>query len=172
MNVGAYGEMLVARALRATGVQVERPRRGADLVFEGVPIEVKTARLTRNYNLSGGNAYQFFLRGTGRHKTDFHHSKILVLLCVADDLTPVACYVIPTKAIEPDRKVYKVRESLQTPLADYYERWELLADEVLAMPSVTSSWNSAPLCGSDDGMASSLGSAGAGSTPYRACAEV
>ena len=63
-ELGALGELFVARKLAGAGVSVQLGG-PADLLAEGVPVEVKAAR-PRPYRSGGYIGYQFCLdRGDG-----------------------------------------------------------------------------------------------------------
>ncbi len=119
VELGAWGEHLVARLLAQAG-QVE-PGQHGDLRFEGaVEIEVKAARPSRADRDRKRPRYQFCLRRDGHTNLDDVDAVVLVLYPEA------TCYVIPAAEL-PSQRVVKIgpRDSR---LADYRERWELLAE--------------------------------------------
>jgi hypothetical protein len=125
--VGQMGEELVAQLLSQVGKVA--PGDEADLNFEGVEIEVKTATPS-NYNGAGARGYQFCLRRAG--KTDVRKADVVVLICLNDDLAPRAAYVLPVDLLRCDRSKISVPFSLDTRLAPYRDRWDVIADAVLS----------------------------------------
>ena len=84
-ELGAMGEVYVARMLSSTGLSVEFGG-PADLLVEGVPVEVKAAR-HRPYR-KGRLGYQFCLHRDGRYGI---RANVVILLCYWNDLAdPVA----------------------------------------------------------------------------------
>lgn len=122
IEVGAYGEMIVYQLLSETGARVGLGN-GADVTFEGVKIEVKTAKPSKFNGRTLG--YQFCLSKPGH--TDFRKSDILVLIPLDADGKPRAAYVIPTDKLG-DRVKITMPMSLDTRFSGYREAWELLAD--------------------------------------------
>lgn len=120
IEVGAYGEMLVYQVLSETGGAVGLGD-GADVTFEGVKIEVKTAKPSKYNGRTLG--YQFCLSKPGH--TDFKKSDVLIPL--DEHGKPRAAYVIPTGKLR-DRAKLTMPLSLDTRFSVYREAWELLAD--------------------------------------------
>lgn len=127
-ELGDLGERYVAFLFHQAGLQVER-RGPADLLVEGVPVEVKAAR-PRGYRSDGRRGYQFCLRREtrrGRIKTDARRADLVVLLCYYRDDRDPAAFVIPTERLGDRRKVV-----ISNPRpwayggrwAHYYEAWE------------------------------------------------
>jgi hypothetical protein len=122
IEVGAYGEMLVYQVLQETGGRVGLGN-GADVTFEGVKIEVKTAKPSKYNGKTLG--YQFCLSKPGH--TDFRKSDILVLIPLDANGSPRGAYVIPTGKLR-DRVKITMPLSLETRFSAYREAWELLAN--------------------------------------------
>jgi len=123
-ELGAMGEVYVARMLEAVGLTV---RRGgpADLVVEGVPVEVKAARFAPYKR--GRRGYQFCLHRDGRRGVQ---AAVVVMLCYwRDDAEPVA-FVVPAEAVGDRRKVVIPGQpwTYSGRWARWYRRWETLAD--------------------------------------------
>ncbi len=122
VELGAYGEMLVYQVLQETGGRVTLGG-GADVIFEGIKIEVKTAKPSKYNGQTLG--YQFCLSKPGH--TDFRKSDVLVLIPLDENDNPRAAYVIPTSVIGKRKKI-TMPMSLGSRFVDYREAWELLAD--------------------------------------------
>lgn len=122
IEVGAYGEALVYQVLSETGGRVGLGN-GADVTFEGIRIEVKTAMPSRFNGRTLG--YQFCLSKPGH--TDFRKSHVLVLIPLDEHGKPRAAYVIPTDKLR-DRAKITMPLSLDTRFSAYREAWELLVD--------------------------------------------
>ncbi len=122
IEVGAYGEMIVYQLLSETGATVALGD-GADVTFEGIKIEVKTAKPSKYNGKTLG--YQFCLYKPG--KTDFRKSDVLVLIPLDEDGKPRAAYIIPTDKLR-DRAKLTMPLSLDTRFSVYREAWEILAD--------------------------------------------
>ncbi|MBN2390737.1 MAG: hypothetical protein JXR84_08440 [Anaerolineae bacterium] len=124
-DVGAFGEALT----RETLAQIAPVQDGqaADLRFCDVEIEVKTARPSLYNGQTRG--YQFLLKKRDRYgATNFRKADVLVLICLNDDLDPIATYVLPTSRLK-DRKKITIPASLKTPFDVFRDRWEIIADE-------------------------------------------
>lgn len=119
---GNYGEALIWQMFAQENIPVQRGQR-ADLNVAGVEIEIKTARPSRYGKTIG---YQFLIQKPG-HTTHLH-AQIVVLLCLDYDNQPRAAYVVPTEHIRSDRQKYTVPYTLNTRLAEYADRWELIAE--------------------------------------------
>jgi hypothetical protein len=122
-DVGKYGEVWVARVLARVGhVQMGGP---ADLEFEGVALEIKTARLSI-INGHGARGYQFCLRRDGG-KTDYRKADVLILIALNQVCQPKAVFVIPVDDIDENKKI-TMPPDLSSEWAPYLDRWDLLAD--------------------------------------------
>lgn len=121
-DTGMLGEQLVAAHLG----QVAHVEKGyaADLRFCNVEIEVKTARPSLYNGTTRG--YQFKLFDPGH--TNFKRADVLVLICLDDDLDPVATYVLPTSMIPEKRTKITIPLSLRSPFNVFRNRWEIIAD--------------------------------------------
>jgi hypothetical protein len=117
--LGAWGEALVAQTLREAGsVQFGGP---ADLVFEGVAVEVKTARATAPAGDREHRSprYRFLLRKVGH--ADLRGQVLVLVLAPAGE-----CFVIPAAAVGARHLIsIGVRAGQWEP---YRERWETLAE--------------------------------------------
>jgi hypothetical protein len=97
-----------------------------DLLLEGVArVEVKSALRTENSNNRGSGRYQFSLR---RHGLEVDE-ELLVLLCYEDlGEDPVAAFVIPGEAVDPERTKIDITRADPTAYtgkwAAYLEAWE------------------------------------------------
>ena len=126
-ELGAMGEFYVAGLLAAAGLAVERGG-PADLLIEGVPVEVKAARPGR-YRSDGRQGYQFCLHRAGRRGV---RAAVVVLLCYwRNDADPVP-FIIPAERIGERRKVVIPGQpwTYAGRWARWYGRWETLADVV------------------------------------------
>lgn len=124
-DVGAFGEKLT----RATLAQIAPVEDGqaADLRCHGVEIEVKTARLSLYNGKTRG--YQFLLTKQDRYGvTDFRKADVLVLICLDEQLDPLAVYILPTSRLR-DRTKITIPASLISPYNVFRDRWEVIADE-------------------------------------------
>jgi hypothetical protein len=121
-DTGMLGEQLVATHLS----QVAPVEKGyaADLRFRNVEIEVKTARPSLYNGKTRG--YQFKLFDPGH--TDFGRADVLVLICLDDNLDPVATYVLPTSLLPEKRTKITIPRSLKTPFDVFRDRWDVIAD--------------------------------------------
>ena len=100
----------------------------ADLLVDGLSIEVKAARLAP-YRSDGRRGFQFCLRRNGH--TDARRAAVVVLLAYWDVASDPVAFVIPSEAVGDRCKV--VIPNRQPWLyggrwARFYQRWELLAD--------------------------------------------
>lgn len=118
-EVGAYGEQLVAGLLRTVGCV--KPGRTADLCFEGIDVEVKTARLSA-YN-GRDRGYQFCLEREGHTHV---RAAVVVLVCMPE----ARCVVIPAIEVVGVRKIGlpEQLEGYAGRWAPFVEAWEVLAD--------------------------------------------
>jgi hypothetical protein len=130
-ELGDLGERYVAMLFHRAGLRVERAG-PADLLVEGVPVEVKAAR-PGGYCGDERRGFQFCLRREtrrGKIKTDARRADLVVLLCYYHDERDPAAFVIPTDRLG-DR--HKVVISNPRPWAyagrwaHYYEAWERAA---------------------------------------------
>ena len=124
-ELGALGELYVARTLVGAGLQVELGG-PADLVAEGVPIEVKAAR-PGSYRSGGYRGYQFCMHRNGRQGV---RADVVILLCYWDpDGAPVA-FVIPADLVGDRRKIVIPGQpwTYSGRWARWYRRWETIAD--------------------------------------------
>ena len=122
-EIGDFGEQYIARLLAEAGEVT--PGGPADLLFEGVSVEVKTARPS-NYN--GRNlGYQFCLRKRGH--TDHRKAAVLILLCLGLRGQVRGVFVIPTEVIGERRKL-TMPLNLSSKWAHWQGRFEVLANYV------------------------------------------
>lgn len=122
-EVGARGEFEVYSILSQIGTVSFDAK--ADLCFEGVEIEIKTARPSRYANRENGYHYQFCLQKKGH--TNFTKADVLILICLDMQGKPRTAFVIPTEQLRRDRKKLTIPYSLDTRLNSYRERWEVIA---------------------------------------------
>ncbi len=128
-ELGAMGEAYTAQILKQAGLQVEHGG-PADLVADGVAIEVKAARPSA-YRADGRRGFQFCLRKAGH--TDARKAAAVVLLCWWEPTRDPVAFVIPAEALGDRRKV--VIPGRQPWVyggrwARWYGRWEVLADVI------------------------------------------
>jgi len=124
-EVGALGEALVREALATVG-RVDKGR--SDVRFEGVEIEVKTARPSRYNGVTWG--YQFLLvKRDAFGRTDVRKAQVLVLVCLDFAGAPRAVLVLPVTAVG-ERKKVTVPLDLQGQWREYLGRWDVIAEEV------------------------------------------
>ena len=126
-ELGALGELWVMRQLQSVGLDVTRGG-PADLLANGLPIEVKTARAKR-YRGDGRRGYQFCVSKPGH--TDHTRAAVVVCLCWWDPRADPVAFVIPSGRLGDLHKV--VIPTAQPWLyggkwARWYRRWETLAD--------------------------------------------
>jgi len=123
-ELGAIGEVYVAHLLSTVGLQVQREG-PADLVVNGLPIEVKTARLSF-YRNNRRRGYQFCLKRSG--KTSIK-APLVILLCYWDITSDPVAFIIPADLIGQRQKIvipgppwsYSGKWSI------WYQKWEILA---------------------------------------------
>lgn len=120
-DVGAFGEALT----RYTLAQVAPVQDGrvADLLCLGVEVEVKTATPSLYNGQTRG--YQFLLRKKGH--TDHRKADVIVLICLDEELRPLAVYVVPAVRLQNCSKV-TIPRSLRTPFGVFRDRWDVIAD--------------------------------------------
>jgi hypothetical protein len=121
-QVGRLGEQYVAGvlALKGATVTAEGP---ADLVVNGVPLEVKTARY-RQYK-RGRAGYQFCIRRDGRPGL---RAPFVALVCYDVPPLDLAVYVIPTAELNGQKKITipSRAQSYGGYLSKWLLQWELL----------------------------------------------
>ncbi|MBN2392075.1 MAG: hypothetical protein JXR84_15215 [Anaerolineae bacterium] len=128
--IGAFGEYAVEVILRKAGVDVKRGK-PADLICNGVPVEVKTARPTRYDGRKDG--FQFSLRRDGHTNV---RAPLVICVCVFDpeDLfdSELDFFIIPSQDIEGLRGVaiHKDTAAYNGRWARYRQNWSVL-EEVL-----------------------------------------
>jgi len=125
-DVGALGEQLIA--VHLTQIAPVQPSRVADMNFYGVQIEIKTSRATLYNGQTRG--YQFLLEKCGH--TNLRNVDVLILICLDDNLDPVATYILPPAfvllMVREDRKKITIPLNLSSPLHIYRDRWTVIAD--------------------------------------------
>ena len=127
-ELGAIGEVYVARMLRLAGMKVAIGAGPADLLADGVPVEVKAARV-RPYRSRRGLGFQFCLRKTGH--TDHRRAAVMVMLAYWDESSEPVAFVIPTGELGERRKVVIPRaqpELYEGQWARWRGRWETIVD--------------------------------------------
>ncbi len=129
-RIGKVGEDLVTDILQPLA-PVERSHNGADLVWRGVEIEVKTARAHR-YRECNRRGYQFCLRRDGH--TDVGHADIACLVCLPNypKLSGSVFFWIPVDRL-PGMKLTIPNHPLlyDGRWAKYVDRWDLLEEIAL-----------------------------------------
>lgn len=128
-ELGQIGELWTMRQLRRAGLEVEQGG-PADLVANGLPVEVKAAR-PRPYRSGGYRGFQFCLSKPGH--TDHTRAAVVVLLCWWDAVADPVSFVVPVGALGDRRKIV-----IPTPQpwlyngrwARWYRRWETFADAI------------------------------------------
>jgi len=126
-ELGAIGELYVERVLSAIGLVVEMGG-PADLLVEGVPVEVKAA--VPGVFRPGYRGYQFCLHREGRNGVQ---AAVVILLCYWDlEQEPVA-FVIPAEEIGDRRKVGISGDPwiYSGKWARWYRRWDVIGDFIL-----------------------------------------
>ena len=126
-ELGAIGEAWVYRQLERAGLDVEFGG-PADLLADGLPVEVKTARAKR-YRGDSRRGFQFCLSKPGH--TDHRRARVVILLAWWDPAADPVAFVIPTGALGDRRKVVIPTAQPWTyagKWARWYRRWETLAD--------------------------------------------
>jgi hypothetical protein len=127
-ELGAMGEYYAAQVLRSVGLRV-RFDGPADLLADGVPIEVKAARPGR-YRKGRYTGYQFCLTKPGH--TDHSKAAVVILLCYWHAEREPVAFVIPSEAIGDRCKVVIPGQpwTYSGQWARYYRRWETIADHI------------------------------------------
>jgi len=126
-ELGAIGEAWVYRQLERAGLDVTLGG-PADLVADGLPVEVKAAR-PRCYRGDGRRGFQFCLTKPGH--TDHKRAAVVVCLCWWDPASDPVAFIVPSVDLGDRRKV-----TICNPqpwlydgwLARYRGRWETIAD--------------------------------------------
>ena len=126
-ELGALGELWVMRQLQRAGLDVAMGG-PADLVADGLVVEVKTAR-PRRYRGDGRRGYQFCVSKEGH--TNHKRAAVVICLCWWDPTADPVAFVIPSGRLGDLHKV--VIPTAQPWVyagkwARYYRRWEVLAD--------------------------------------------
>ena len=126
-ELGALGELWTMRQLQSAGLAVSLGG-PADLLVEGLPVEVKTARPKR-YRGDGRRGYQFCLSKPGH--TDHRRAAVVILLAWWCDQANPTAFIIPSGALGNRRKV--TIPNRQPWLYDgrwarYRGQWEVIAD--------------------------------------------
>jgi hypothetical protein len=124
-ELGATGELYTMRLLQSAGLRVEAGG-PADLLADGIPIEVKAAR-PGPYRTRGYTGYQFCLRRDGRNGLQ---GRVVVLLCYWHETAEPVAFVIPAEALGKRRKVVIPGQpwTYAGAWARWYQRWETIAD--------------------------------------------
>ena len=115
------------RQLQRAGLQVEQGG-PADLLAEGLPVEVKAAR-ARRYRGDGRRGFQFCLSKAGH--TDHRRAAVVILLCWWDLAADPVAFVIPSHRLGERRKLVIPTAQPWTyagKWARWYRRWETIAD--------------------------------------------
>jgi len=126
-ELGRMGEVYVARLLEVAGLRVSWGG-PADLLVEGVPVEVKAAR-PRRYRGDGRLGFQFCLSKPGH--TDHRRAAVVVLLAWWDPQADPVAFVVPSARLGDRRKVVIPRAQpwlYEGLWARWREGWEVLAD--------------------------------------------
>lgn len=123
LELGQYGETFVSQVLSEVGnVSFDSP---SDLSFMGCNIEVKSSRPSKYNGSTFG--YQFLLRKKDKHGvTDFRKADVVILLCFSGSSVPAAVFVVPSDVFG-DRQKVTVPLSLNSWLAPYRDRWEIIS---------------------------------------------
>jgi hypothetical protein len=124
-ELGALGEHYVARLLSGIGLNVEH-NAPADLLVEGIPVEVKAAR-PRPYRSDGHKGYQFCIHREGRNGLQ---AELLILLCYWKAGRKPAAFVLPTHIVGERRKIVipNYPWTYAGQWAPWYENWETIAE--------------------------------------------
>lgn len=125
-ELGAMAEAHTAYLLAGAGFTVEQGG-PADLVVEGIPVEVKAAR-RRPYRKGGYQGYQFSVWRPGH--TDHRRAAVVVLWCYWHPTRPPVAFVIPAQAIGDRRQLVIPGDpwTYSGQWSRYYQRWEGIAD--------------------------------------------
>jgi len=127
-DLGIFGEVYVAEMLRAAGLGGVSLGGPADVIAEGLTVEVKTSRPT-SYRGRGSRGFQFLLEKDGHTSIK---GDVVVLVCVGPR-GGLVCYVIPAEAIGSRRKIgvpLNVQEygGLWAP---YLEAWDVIEERLV-----------------------------------------
>jgi len=120
--------MYVARMLRLAGMEVAIGAGPADLLADGVPVEVKAARPGR-YRGDGRRGFQFCLSKPGH--TDHTRAVVVILLAYWDMASDPVAFVIPSGALGDRRKVVIPTTApwlYNGQWSRWYQCWEVIAD--------------------------------------------
>lgn len=129
-ELGAFGEYAVEVILRKADIDVRRGK-PADLICNGVPVEIKTARPTHYNGRAVG--FQFSLRRDGHSDV---RAPLVICVCVfnSEDLfdSELDFFIIPSRDIEGLRGVaiHKNTAAYNGRWARYRQNWSVL-EEVL-----------------------------------------
>ena len=129
-DVGMWGEELVAQRLSNAG-EVELGAGPADLTFEGVPVEVKTARLGWPRGRQRKPGFQFCLHRDGR---DGVEAPVVVFVLAGES---IEFFIVPAEEIGAAKKAVIPAEvdGYTGKYAPYRDRWDVLAAYVPATDS-------------------------------------
>jgi len=126
-ELGVLGEVWTMRQLQRAGLTVTLGG-PADLLADGLPVEVKTAR-ARRYRGDGRKGYQFCVSKPGH--TDHKRAAVVICLCWRDLAADPVCFVIPSDRLGDLHKVVIPTAQPWTysgKWARWYRRWETIAD--------------------------------------------
>lgn len=121
-DLGIYGEELVVSMLGKVGIKATRSK-PADIIIEGtLPIEVKTATLSKYNGKSFG--YQFCVDRDGHTSLK---GVAIILICV-DTTGNTSFFIIPASEVGKRRKLTIGRnpEKYNGLWASYLNRWEVI----------------------------------------------
>jgi len=128
---GDLGEEMVYNELCARGYAVEYDV-PADLLVNGVPVEVKTAHVS-NYRSERGDGYQFCIWREGHCKVQ---APVIVLVCLTD--SGATFFVVPSDSIGNRRKIvisHPEPEKYRGKWMCFLEKWDVIAMMVNAQSS-------------------------------------
>lgn len=137
-ELGEMGETYVCRLLSGLGLDVKFDG-PADLLVNGVPVEIKAAR-PRPYRDDGRKGYQFCLHRDGKRGIQ---APVVILLCYWSEKHNPVAFVIPSHRLGKRRKVTIPGHpwSYSGRWARWYRRWEALADEIENAQGVGAPWS-------------------------------
>ncbi len=95
----------------------------ADLTFEGIPLEVKTASPSK-VNGRGEVGYQFCLYREG--KTDYRKASVVILIALDGAGRPKGFFVVPVDRLAQRKKI-TVKADLSGKWAYWLDKWEEIA---------------------------------------------
>lgn len=132
-DLGTLGEFYVARMLAYAGLAVEMGG-PADLLVEGMPVEVKAARRgtyrSKMKTWSNDQGYQFCLRRDGHTEI---RAPVVILLCYNDLIQDPVAFIIPSQKLGRRRKVTipgKDPKKYAGQWCKFREAWIVCADEL------------------------------------------